>query len=145
MGVHQRYLSRDKARPTCGIFGPDLLDMTQHIAFIRAKSPIRRNEELPERILRCVGRLTLSEASVPAWETVVPRSPKSCSASVFPSDRTRGSDYRPAAPVVPAGPYAPVGPIGTAGPYITGKLLCPINPLNENKTKYTIITSICTV
>ena len=109
---------------------------------------------MPERILCCAGRLRLSEASVPAWETVVPRSPKSCRASVFPSDWTRGGDYRPAAPVVPAGPYAPVvpagpyapvGPIGIAGPYITGKLLCPINPLNENKTKYTIITSICTV
>ena len=122
--------------------------MTHHIAFIRAKSPIRRNEELPERILCCAGRLRLSEASVPAWETVVPRSPKSCRASVFPSDWTRGGDYwptAPAAPVVPAGPYAPVGPIGIAGPYITGKLLSPINPLNENKTKYTIITSICTV
>lgn len=85
--------------------------MTHHIAFIRAKSPIRRNEEVPERILCCAGRLRLSEASVPAWETVVPRSPKSCRASVFPSDWTRGGDYRPAAPVVPAGPYAPVAPL----------------------------------
>ena len=66
-------------------------------------------------------------------------------AVVFRAWRTRGGDYRPvapAAPVVPAGPCAPIGPIGAARPYIIGKLLCPIN---EDKIKYSIITSICTV
>lgn len=60
----------------------------------------------------------------------------------IPGVRTRGGDYRPvapAAPVVPAGPCAPIGPIGAARPYIIGKLLCPIN---EDKIKYSIITSI---
>ena len=60
----------------------------------------------------------------------------------IPGVRTRGGDYRPvapAAPVIPAGPCAPIGPIGAARPYIIGKLLCPIN---EDKIKYSIITSI---
>ncbi|PQL51833.1 DUF6783 domain-containing protein [Enterocloster bolteae] len=40
----------DKACPTCGIFGPNSLDVAHHIAFIRTKSTIRRNEQLTERI-----------------------------------------------------------------------------------------------